>query len=174
MVKLSDESPWVVYLSPEQMERAIKRAYRVNENKEKHKTGNPYFDTTVAPGSQVKSSWLGEYGQEAMAEKYGLPIDDSLKKYGDGGRDFILFGRITDVKAARKATFLLVKPHLIKRNATERYILAEFTEPNRIALLGWATKAEVATAPITNFGFRDNLSVLREDLHDMESIREGW
>jgi hypothetical protein len=153
------------------MQQAREKVMRWEANKKKHGTLNAYMVVPENPNPVESNGFIGAFGETALGGIFGLSVDDSLVKYGDGGKDFIINKKIVDTKTARKPVFLISKTYLVLKARTDIYVLARFTDPNRIDFLGWGTKSEMLAAPVKDFGYGPNHAILREDLHGMD---EEW
>lgn len=162
---------WTVLLTDEQMKKSREKVARWEANKKKHGTLNPYMVDPNNPNPVESNGAIGAFGETALGGIFGLSVDKSLMKYGDGGTDFVIRGKILDVKTARKPVFLIAKTYLVPKAKTDIYILARFTEPNRIDFLGWATKAEMLLAEIRDFGYGKNHAILQDKIHGMDELK---
>jgi len=162
---------WTVYLTAEQMQKSREKVARWEANKKKHGTLNPYMVVPENPNPVDSNGVIGAFGETALGGIFGLSVDESLMKYGDGGKDFIIARKIVDTKTARKPIFLIAKTHLVPKAKTDIYILAKFTEPNRIDFLGWATKMEMLAAVIKDFGYGTNYAIPRGELQQMNDLK---
>lgn len=95
---------------------------------------------------------IGVAGEAAFAQKYSLSLDESIRPDGDGHVDFVTPIGTIDVKTARKPFNLLIKEWEIERSA-DIIVLAKFNSVQDIVFLGWATRQEMATMPIKDFGY---------------------
>ena len=93
---------------------------------------------------------VGLAGEEAFAARYGYRVDHEYAQRGDGGADFATYAGSVDVKTYRKPVHLLVEQGKVR---ADLYVLAAYREADGGAdLLGWAARAEVAAAPVSDVG----------------------
>jgi hypothetical protein len=104
---------------------------------------------------------VGLWGEYAFEQRYGLPIDESKRPYGDGGKDFIVDcdGQplTIDVKAANTPRYLFVQTKQMPRCA-DIVVLAKFhlhpydENKDRAELIGWERRAVIAASTPEPFG----------------------
>ena len=94
---------------------------------------------------------VGLAGEAEFATAYGLPLNLRRKPGGDGGVDFIIPLAFTvDVKCFRNPENLIQEEGKV---VADIYVLAEYSDDDRRAvLLGWEYGANLARAPVRDFG----------------------
>jgi len=119
------------------------------------------------------TNFVGACGEAAFAQEFGLPFDvrNTGKENGDNGVDFVLPSGLTvDVKTARKPKWLLVRP---RRRHADVYVLARFTDPSHVDLLGWHWGSEVMSRALLDrggYGIKSHSMAVAE-LLSMEALR---
>ena len=94
--------------------------------------------------------YVGLAGERAFCDWMGVDLDTSTKPLGSGSINAKINGRTINVYTYRKPVHLLVEKGKAKADV---YVLCRYRERDKGAdLLGWATKAEVKTAPVRDVG----------------------
>lgn len=118
---------------------------------------------------------IGAAGEKAFADRYGLPMDTTARPHGDGGRDFTgPIGRI-DVKTSPTPGNIIVRT-CDGHKLAEAVVLAKFIPESQTAvLLGWATRAEVLSGSVRDFGYNGPCYAYpRHKLRPMPATIEGF
>jgi hypothetical protein len=113
--------------------------------------------------------YIGLLGEWEFSQKYGLPIDLTLRSGGDGRKDFTTGIGTIDVKTANKAFNLLRetnKPH------ADILVLAQYLEEDdNVAFLGWEYDKNMVLCPHQDFGYGiDNYYKSWQELRTMSSL----
>jgi hypothetical protein len=135
-----------VDLTSQEVQRVTHLAERRNASYEEIDGGDVFGQL-----DSLTSHQIGILGELAVAKFYGLSIDSSTYKYGDGGRDFRLFDDGYDVDVKTTATDQMRIPELLvqadKDLVADLFVLAHIIGQNesavRVRLLGCAKKATV-------------------------------
>lgn len=95
--------------------------------------------------------YIGLLGEFVFAQKFGFPIDLSIKPMGDGRKDFTTSVGTLDVKTARKAYNLLRE---VDKDHADILVLAQYYDDlDWIRLVGWEYDLEMAKCPYRDFGY---------------------
>ena len=138
-----------------------------------HKDNARFYD------DQNTEDVMGAYGEIRFADRYGLSVDRSVKKGGDGGIDFTVdiegdkSPLTIDVKTFKPpAIHMLVKAEHMKAGKVARIFVLAVDDGERLEFLGWSSKKEMQTMPIKPFvvGGPDNHYLHQSKLQPMEKL----
>ena len=113
------------------------------------------------------STWLvGLAAEVAVSKTCGQPVDETLRPEGDGGKDFTCdFGPV-DVKGNVYYDDPYLVTFLEPRHWSSYYQLVGVDIANRRArIVGWATKDEVKSGEVFDFGHGPRLRLASSELH---------
>ena len=115
--------------------------------------------------SCVSSHTLGLIGEKAVSLQCGLPVDQSIRQGGDGGKDFERDGVKYDVKGVTCYQDPHLKEYTFKTRLADFYIVVGVDVPNRRAsIAGWATGRQVELAALRDYGYGPMWSLLPSEL----------
>jgi len=120
-----------------------------------------------SPGN-IDNHIRGIKGEFVVAKYYGDPdqVDTEMRKYGDGGVDLEILGRV-QVKTCRPR---VNNPRLLvgarKRIRADTYILVQELDRSTYRIIGCAPRQVVVEAPVSRFrldGYAKQLRVVEQD-----------
>lgn len=156
----------VVELTKEHIQKALKLAERRNDSYSAIDGGVIFGDRDALTSHQI-----GLLGELAVALVYGLTVDSSTYRRGDGGTDHTLLEADIDVKTT--ATQKIKRPELLIRSDkplnSDLYVRAHVIEWGssgaRVRLIGCASKETVTNrTPRCHPGTTENYVVPPEEM----------
>jgi len=103
---------------------------------------------------------LGLYGELVFSLETGLKMDLTLRKAGDGGRDFVYDGKTYAVKTTQYWQDPHLKEYPNPKRWCDFYILCAVDIRSSMAMVsGWATQDEMRFARKSNYGNGPMLSI---------------
>ena len=111
-----------------------------------------------------ESTFVGLMGELVVALETGLPLTTALISEGDSGWDFVYLGRTVDIKTATYDPPHL-KEYLDPGPRADCFVLSHVDYwRQRARVVGHATRFQVATAPVVDYGHGPRLSLGPERL----------
>lgn len=162
----------VVELTEEQIKKALELADKRNDSYDPIDGGDVFGSRDSLTTHQI-----GVLGEIAVAQLYGLSVDESTYRRGDDGQDLTLFGAGIDVKATATT---MRRPELLVRVdkplSSDLYIRAhviDWTSSGaRVRLIGCATRDTVQSrTPRRHPGSRKNYVVPPEEMDFLPLLR---
>jgi hypothetical protein len=112
--------------------------------------------------------FLGLLGEHAVGFKFGLEVNHSVMPEGDGGEDFPGW----DVKGVTYWKNPDLKHNLDKPLNADFYILVGIDVLKKRGWIpGFATREELRSAPLKNYGYGDRLSLNYKVLHPIKELK---